>query len=202
MHTARTLVATSILSVLALSGCSGDKSEKESGAAPTLPATSSSASPTQEAPEPETSSRGNLVKVLGQEAGFCTDTDCNQVGATFTIDAITVDLPCTNEYSEPAENGHLVSIAMRAATSPDMPDDMFLYFSPSDFKVIGADGLTVGNLGTFAAFSCLDDSEMFPQEELGRGQQYAGQIVLDSPTPSGVLIYAPSGSGTGWEWQF
>jgi hypothetical protein len=39
-------------------------------------------------------------------------------------------------------------------------------------------------------------------QTLGPGQQYAGSVVLDSPVVSGVLIFAPGGAPTGWEWQF
>jgi hypothetical protein len=41
-------------------------------------------------------------------------------------------------------------------TSPSLPSDFFASFSPFDFRVIGAEGLTVSNLGAAAAFSCLD----------------------------------------------
>lgn len=75
-------------------------------------------------------------------------------------------------------------------------------FSASDFRVIGPDGLTVGSLDTLAAYSCLDPAAQFTSEPLGRAQQYAGQVVIDSPTPTGVLVYLPINSENGWEWEF
>lgn len=194
-----------IAAVLALAGCGGGGAERDASADPALPAVTTSASPTTAAaPEPERSSRGSLVKALGQEGGFCSDADCaGPYLVTFTVDSITADPPCTADYVQPPENGHFVAVALRVATSAEFdPAEFPLSFSPSDFRVIGADGITQSNLASAASFSCLDQSEMFPQDILGTGQQYTGTILLDSPTPSGVLIYAPPFSSTGWEWQF
>ena len=124
------------------------------------------------------------------------------MAVTFAVDSITVDPQCTGSYPEPSENGHLIAISLRVATSPEMPSDMFMYFSATDFKVIGPDGLTKSGLDTLAAYSCFDEGERFTSDDLGAGQQYAGQIVIDSPTPTGALVYAPGAVDGGWEWAF
>lgn len=192
-----------IVVMLALAGCGGDGAERDTSGDPTLPATPGAAPSSSAAPEPERSSRGNLIKTLGQEAGFCSDADCTgPLAVTFTIDTITVDPACTSGYPEPAENGHLIAVSLRVATAADMPRDMFAMFSPSEFRVIGPDGLTVSALDALPAFSCLDQSEVFPMEPLGPGQQYAGAVVIDSPTPTGTLVYQPGAAAAGWEWQF
>lgn len=189
--------------VMTLTACGSDTA-RDSSADPDLPAASASASETTaEDSGPSRNERGNLVKALGEEGGFCADADCAEpMLVTFTVDAITVDPDCNSGYPQPAENGHLIAISLRAATSAELTPDAFVSFSASDFKVIGPDGLTVSSLGTAAAYSCLDQADMFEPGPLGPGQQYAGQIVVDSPTATGSLVYAPPAAQGGWEWHF
>jgi hypothetical protein len=195
-----------VAAALTTTGCSGGDAEPEASSPPELPASTSATQTTDAPAEPVRSDRGNLVKAFGEQGGMCgpEDAECtaDQLVLSFTVDSVTVDPQCTSDFVQPAENGHLIAVSVRAATTPEFPTDTYLTITPSEFRVIGADGLTKGGLDTAAAYSCLDDSERFPSDALGPGQQYAGTVILDSPVAAGTLVYIPAGAPSGWEWQF
>ena len=142
-----------------------------------------------------------MEKEIGEEAGV-TGAD-GSPAMTFTVDAIQIDVPCSGDYPEPAENGHFVGLTMHVTTAPNLAADAYLDISAGDFSFIGADGVTFGNVDTFPAFICPADDEQLPTGPLGGGQQYVGTLVLDVPATSGILQYQPYylDSG-GWEWSF
>lgn len=199
------LVAATVAAGLLLSGCASDK-KAESSAELTLPSTTAPAPSSSAAPTtPAKNARGNIVKAMGEEGGFTSSVHPGKDLLTFAVDSITVDPQCTADYTEPAENGHFVALAMRLATSPDMaeePDLSYFTVNPNDFSFVGADGLTVSNLATMAAYSCVDEGQMLTSNALAPGSQYAGSVVLDVPATSGAVIYHPMGNPSGWEWSF
>jgi hypothetical protein len=208
-----TLLAAIAAAFVLCGGCARDipadnESNNDSAAAPpTLPVTSSSPAATTSSPPPgpPRSPRGNLIKAFGEEAGYCSaTTECNpsNVEVTFAIDSVTVNPKCDTGFAHPPENGTLLAVALRVATATTLPPDLYTSFSAFDFQIIGQDGLTVSNLATAATYSCLNPSETFTSGQLRPGQKYAGTILLDSPSPTGTLIYAPANSSIGWEWQF
>jgi hypothetical protein len=145
--------------------------------------------------------RGNVEKQIGEEAGV-TGPD-GTPAMTFTVDAIQVDYPCTGDYPQPAENGHFVGLSMHISTAPNLPADSYFDISASEFSFIGSDGVTFGNVDTFAAFTCAPDDEQLPVGPLGSGQQYVGTVVLDVPETSGIVQYQPFYLDRGgWEWHF
>ena len=149
--------------------------------------------------------RGNIVKALGEEGGFTSRTDPGKQLLSFAVDSITLDPSCSADYTQPSENGHFVALAMRLSTSPDMaeePDLSYFTVNPNDFSFVGPDGLTVSNLATMAAYSCVDQGQMLTSNALAPGSQYAGTVLLDLPASSGSVIYHPMGNPTGWEWSF
>jgi hypothetical protein len=165
---------------------------------------------TEEAPpesDVEVSPRGNVVASVGADLPIAAEGDT--VTATVTIDAVTVDPTCTADRQEsPPENGHFVRLDVRATTAPAGPPDPTdpfsgeVRFSENLMSFVGPDGLTFnGTLGTFSAFTCLEEKEQLP-ENLGPGQQFAGAIIVDVPAPTGTLIYTDSITGQGWEWNF
>ncbi len=211
---------------LALTGCGGNEPNRSS--APELPETSAAesteecvgygCSPEQDAElnaaeseanaeptGPERNDRGNIEKELGEEGGF-TDLATGETTVTFAIDKITPNFACTGEFADPPERGHFVAIDLRMATAPAPTFDAELYFTVSsyDFKFIGSDGVTVGDLGTYATYGCLADGQEFTTDALAPSQKYMGKIVLDVPEASGTLMYLPSATGgtSGWEWEF
>ena len=199
----RRLAAIAAVATL-LAGCGSDE-PRDASADPQLPETTATTSAPATSTGPPTSARGNRVKALGEEGGFChlDDPDCSEpLIVSFTVDAITVDIPCDSGFASPPANGHFIGINLRAATATDYDPNLFVHFTPDVFHVIGPDGVTVSNVATVEAYSCLNPARVFPQDPLGPGQQYVGTIVIDSPATSGVLTYIPPGQATGWEWPF
>ncbi|WP_416430048.1 hypothetical protein [Paenarthrobacter nicotinovorans] len=123
----------------------------------------------------------------------------------FTVNSIA-PVTCTEQYAQPAVNGHLVVVDVAVETKPELAEAIMTsyYLNPSDFKFVADNGTTFnGNLGTAAAFSCLPSPELFPSGGLGPGEKAAGKVVLDLPAPTGVLVLkAPMSSTNGWEYKF
>ena len=140
-------LAVGAAAVVTLAACGGNSASDGSSAGPTLPssqgeeeaATSSEAEPTR----PETNDRGNIVKALGEEGGL-TSPEGDPL-LTFAVDSITPDVPCTEPYSSPAENGHLTAVQLRVATTPGANAEELGYLAISgyDWSFVGSDGLTL-----------------------------------------------------------
>lgn len=201
-----TLAAVSATAALLLAACGGNTATEDASDGPELPdaASSESSEPKEEDSGPERNDRGNIVKALGEEGGL-TGADGEPV-LTFAVDAITPDVQCTEDFASPAENGHLTAVQVRAATTPGVTaEDLgYMTINAYDWAFVGADGITFSNVDTIATYGCLNQSVLFPQDQLRPGSQYAGTILLDLPAASGALIYTPSSvmDGTGWEWSF
>jgi hypothetical protein len=155
----------------------------------------------------DTNDRGNVETALGEEIPLSD-------GGAVVIDAAEqVALPCPTdtEYSESLpQNGTFVRLDIRATTAPapSIPTDDTVSqpsIGPSNFEMIKSDGITFNSdMGTFPAYTCLSQNQMFPSGGLGPGQQFVGSIVLDVPDPAGVLVFFPAGgypSDTGYEIQ-
>lgn len=217
--TAAALTAAAALSLLA--GCSDDVGGRAAQAVSDpsdTAAASTSARPAKTAAPGGTSSstaagsssagggagvnqRGNIPKALGEEAGITDGAGGDLL--TFTVAAITPDLPCDSGFDDPPLSGHYVGIELRVSTSPSLTADDYVSFSEYDFAFIGPDGVTDTSVDG-NAWTCLSDDRRFPSDTLGPGQQYVGTIVVDVPATTGTLVFAPSvlaGNG-GWEWQF
>ena len=165
--------------------------------------------------EPVLSDRGLMVKTVGEMAGLHADGDRDDIKASFTVEAIQVDPQCNEEYAgslEAPENGHFVMVTITATVEPDfaawieeefdMPGVTGVPFTTGEFGLIDAEGVVVNEPGTFAAFTCVSTDQMMPNE-VRPGETATGVIVLDSPTPAGVLTYRPwFMNGSGWEWEF
>ncbi|WOQ70787.1 hypothetical protein RYJ27_06280 [Microbacterium limosum] len=202
MNTASRLTTAGLLiaAALSLSACSGSSAPLET---PEVEAAGATSEPTPaETPEAaesdsEVSQRGNLIKGVGVPFG-ATNLDNEDVG-TFVVTAITVDPECTGEYAEPAENGHLIRFDVEGETTAVYDGEIML--NEALWKAIAENGTTFnGSLSTMAAYSCLPDNEMLPVN-LGPGERVRGSLIFDVPTPTGVLVLDPWGSG-GWEWTY
>lgn len=157
------------------------------------------ATPTE--PAGEKSERGNLIKKVGEGAGI---TDNGTEVASFVINSITVDGQCTNEFAEKAENGHILILDVSVKTEPALADSVFPSFglNPYDFKTIAPNGTTSNaDMGTMATYTCLDDSEILPQD-IGPAEQATGKVVLDAETAEGTLVFKPGYAAAGWEWEY
>lgn len=211
------LAPLGVAAMLLLTGCGSDATSAEAPSVePASPAASTSAEPataietteaepteeaTSEAPAPEKSDRGNLVKHIGQGAGMTYE---GEQTVSFVINSITVDAPCTADFATPPENGHIVVLDVSVKTEPALADDPFgeFWMSPSSWKAIAPNGTTSNaNSGTAAAFGCLPQQEMLPQS-IGPAEQATGKVVLDVENPSGILVFQDPAASAGWEWTY
>ncbi|NOJ60575.1 hypothetical protein [Arthrobacter sp. 260] len=124
---------------------------------------------------------------------------------TFVVNDIVVDIPCTEQFAEPPENGHFVALDVSVETSPNMLDsDLIQQFSMSSytFQAIGPDGVT-SNAGadSVATLFCLEDSLLLPTD-IGPGEKANGLVLLDVASPSGILIYQDFWTGSAWEYAY
>jgi hypothetical protein len=152
--------------------------------------------------ESVTSSRGNLVKEIGQLAGI-SGRDGDPV-VDFRVTDIVVDLECTAEWAEAPANGHYVGLKFEVTTTPDLVDEVMpeFWISSHDFSVWDDDGKRV-NDAVGNAYSCLDDADSVP-DSIGPDESVDGWIVLDVPQTSGAIGYSWVGidGGGGWEWSY
>lgn len=193
----KTLAATAVAALIALSGCSTDEGAK----APDVDAAggSESAAPTADSGRSE---RGNLIKSIGEGAG-ATNMAGDQV-ADFVVNSITVDPVCTGEYPTPPENGHFIALDISIETHPELADEGYPVFmlNPYDMKVVAPNGTTSNaSLATVATYGCLPEGELLPSQGLGPAEKATGKLLLDSEVPSGTLVIT-NGIGGGWEYAF
>ncbi|PXY20297.1 hypothetical protein DI005_21880 [Prauserella sp. PE36] len=187
-----------------LAGCSNDTAG--SGSAPELPAatteaTASEATAEQAADEPERNERGNIVKQLGEEAGFAGFG--GQVGddtnVLFAIDKVEVDPSC-DQYGMAAESGRTLLLHVRVATgsSAETASMALGVLNPYSFSEIDANGVT------HAAESgmCTDPNASITMQNFGPNQKYAGTLELIVPEANGSLILSSPGMEGGWEWDY
>lgn len=212
------LLGAAVLSIL-LAGCAsaspGIQAEPvspEASASPSSsssPATETSASPstasfshleTLAATEPERSTRGNLIKKPGEEAG--TMNDAQQDVVTFTVHSVKADFKCDADSRQKPENGYFLALEVSAETK-----SVEEYYSGNwmmnlnDFKTINPDGTTSNaNLSTGPAYTCVKSSEMLP--EMGDNEKARGLVILDVETAKGTLVYEDSYAQAGWEWAY
>jgi hypothetical protein len=128
------------------------------------------------------------------------DPTTDEVVATVTVDAVTVDQACTADDATPAENGHLVGLQLRVTTGPAAPADLSL--DASSFAFTAADGTSPETVATTAAAGCLAADESFPAGPLAAGQEHAGTVVLDVTGTTGTVTYRPGPDAPGGRWSF
>ncbi|MET3952984.1 hypothetical protein [Arthrobacter sp. UYEF36] len=156
------------------------------------------------APETQKSDRGNFVESVGETELFAARNGDQVV--SFTISSIAVDVPCTDEYAVPAQNGHFLTLEMAVETSAKLTDEVNPFFLLGDgaWKAIAPDGTTSNaQLATGAALSCFAEDDVLPSM-IGPGEKAKGKIVLDVEDSQGILVldYKPSGVGEGREWSY
>lgn len=195
------LAALACTSLLLLTGCAGPGEDSPEPEAPTVePATTPSETPEPDQPRDE-SERGNLIKEVGETFGLGSP-DSGEPPVTFSVTAIEVDPECTNEWAEPSEYGHFVKIDLEGETTSELADiGGGLWWGSVAWDVIAENGTTMnGSPATSAAWSCLPDSDTLPQE-IGPAERVSGSIVLDVPTPSGIVILTDNPDAA-WEWEY
>jgi hypothetical protein len=129
-----------------------------------------------------------------------TDPATDEVVATVTVEAATVDEDCTAKGSTSAENGHLVGLKVSVTPGPAAPGDLTV--NATSFAFTAADGTSAGSAATTAARTCLTDADAFPAGPLTAGKKYTGVVVLDVPGTTGTATYRPAADAAGGRWSF
>jgi hypothetical protein len=208
----RGLLATGLCLAL-LAGCSGGDEEvggndaRSSSPAPlTLPADptsegSSSPSTTASSPAAPTNARGNVEADLGEP--IAVEGSDGRPAVVFAIDDVVVGLECTGRDAAPPGEAYFIGVRIRVTTGDLSTLGGTWGMSPNDWGIAGADGSTNFDVVDEAAATCLDAPEKFPTDPLRSDQEVSGTFVLNSPTPSGTVLFStPAVPGRGWEWKF
>jgi hypothetical protein len=197
--TVRIVVATAVAAV-ALTACSNSSPSSPTVDVPTTAAAAPAPASATPAADANESARGNLIKQIGETAGWGVSNA--DISVKFVVDKITVDPKCTTQFATPAQNGHLVKVDMRVETTPSMPTNFAYSINPGAWSAVGEDGSTQTSLATAPSFSCLNSNEQLPSQ-LSPASKYRGSIVLDVSSPTGTLIFShPNPTLGGWEWTY
>jgi hypothetical protein len=197
------IIGAAALLPLMLAGCGG--APQSTPTAPSVePAAggsaSAAASPSASTADAK-SPRGNIIKVPGQGASV---TDKNETVASFVVNSIQVDPTCTNSSAMPSKNGHFVVLDVSMETTPALAQSINPQFGLAGYgwKAIAENGTTFnGDVNSFEALMCLPAAERFPSA-LGPAEKATGKIVMDVPTPTGVLVHKQGFMPAGWEWAY
>lgn len=92
---------------------------------------------------PSTNERGNIPKLLGEEAQLV-DGNGN-LAVTFKVTKIEAGFKCNSGYADRSENGHYVAVWMEISTTKAVDFDssdanVVPYFNPGDWHVIEGQG--------------------------------------------------------------
>ncbi|BCT76209.1 hypothetical protein SCMU_20510 [Sinomonas cyclohexanicum] len=156
------------------------------------------ASAPSSAPAGEKSSRGNLIKKVGEPAS---QTYNGETVATFVVKSIDAGAACTAQYAQQPKNGQIVVATFDVETTAALAKTITKDFSLNMFgwKAIAGNGTTVN--GNIVPFMCLDSAEALPSQ-MGPGEKATGKIAFDVPAGAGTLVYTAPGAPAGWEWSY
>lgn len=147
------------------------------------------------------SSRGNIVKQIGEEAGI-SGPDGKDV-ATWTVTSITKDAKCTNPAAKQPEHGHYVVLDISAKTTSKYDPNEYSSLSvgePYMWKYIQRDGTQWNGMpGSSQAAECMAETENLPHT-INQGITATGKVVFDLPSTDGILVYPHPGSQS-WEYS-
>jgi hypothetical protein len=144
------------------------------------------------------SSRGNLVKRLGEPAS---QTYNGETVATFVAKSIDAGAACTAQYAQQPKNGQIVVATFDVETTAALSKTITKDFSLNMFgwKAVAGNGTTVN--GNIVPIMCLDSAEELPHA-IGPGEKATGKIAFDVPAGAGTLVYTAPGAPAGWEWSY
>ena len=187
--------------VLALTSCSGS----DPVATPSTPSVEPATKEVETAkPEPTRSTRGNIIKQIGEPAGVRLEEGSNDWALSFTVTNVEVDPACTSTYPSESVNGHVLALTIEAATAPEPEFGNSgmtgVSFHPFHWKGFAPNGTTVNTVYSSAADNCMSEMEKMPTD-IGAGEKVVGKVLLDVPDTTGTVAYSWGGT-TGWEWEY
>ncbi|NMM98080.1 hypothetical protein [Bifidobacterium olomucense] len=161
----------------------------------------------QQKEEPKTSSRGNLIKHIGDVAGISASAGSSDLIAQWTVKNIIIDAPCTPAYegaSTTPSNGHFVMLDIEVETTSEFDSryGQLALGSPAVWTYIEKDGTQWngnldGTIDNMPVYSCIPDNERLPGT-IGQGVKAEGKVMLDVPSTDGYLVY--KNGANGWEY--
>ena len=182
--------AAALALVLILSGCGTDETT-----------THTMDNPAAASQTPKLSSRGNIVKKVGEEAGI-TGEDGKDV-ADWTVTGINPNPTCSNPANQQPEHGHFIEFDITATTTENY--DPMKYGSLDvgtayRWQFIQKDGTQWNGMpGSTAAESCMTQTDKLP-DSLNQGAKAQGKVIFDVPSLEGTLYYPQMGKAEGWEY--
>lgn len=198
----RTLIAMAAGGLL-LSGCSSSDGQPVAEVQPTEAPVATTTAATTTAAATTTfgtpaNDRDNRVKAFGEESGTGCDDSPESCAVRWTLDTPVDATGCSPD--EPTENGRLIAIpiSVQTGTGQDLGPFNSL-FNPNSFSALRADGVTLPQVATFAAYTC-DESNARVPDNFAPASKYEGMVVLDVPADAQAVIFRPVSSETGWEW--
>ncbi|MGO1173498.1 MAG: hypothetical protein ACTMKU_04265, partial [Actinomycetaceae bacterium] len=110
------------------------------------------------------------------------------------------------EQFEPVNGRFLVvevtaAMAQAAGAEHANPEEVFVPLAADFFTVLGPDGAEQPGTLTEASWSCFTTDELVAPS-LVPGETDSGYVVLDVAEEHGTLVYDPSGTGSGWAWEY
>ncbi|MCO1579328.1 hypothetical protein M8C13_26600 [Crossiella sp. SN42] len=188
-------LAAACLSVLLLSACADAAPPAAPPPSPTITTTTPPAPSTTTAARKQ-SARGNLVKNVGERAGWTTRDQ--ELAADFTLTAIEVDPRCKAQW-ENTGGKHMLVLSFTVETTAKLPADQAWWIMAHDFEVIGPDGFTESALVPDGYGNCPKD--LLPTRPYAPASKFTGKLVLFSKHAHGTLVYRMA-SDVGWEWTY
>ncbi|MBE0009806.1 hypothetical protein DXT87_08365 [Arthrobacter sp. AET 35A] len=139
------------------------------------------------------------MKDIGEPAGIFNSEDRSTNVIDFTVTSIA-PAECTEEYAQPAANGHYLAIQMDVITQPELKDEFSgsFYADAGTWKLIQADGTTFNGMLYGNSYGCLPETAILPQS-IGPGETASGTVLLDVPALEGTLVLSYLGEDA-WEW--
>lgn len=156
--------------------------------------------------------QAQVVKELGEE-GKLTAEGAKKPTFSITVKNVEVKKSCTIrgfETTVTPDNGYFLVIDVEAslaqsANAAVQAKEAFMPLDASSFGVsTGSGSQIMYNLNTEKAYGCEVHSPL--DIAVGAGDTIAGQVVLDSTTSTGELVYNPLDTqqkrSGGWTWSF
>lgn len=156
-------------------------------------------------PKVQKSVRGNLIKHIGDIAGYCSDTSCSSMYAQWKVTNITLDYQCPAQSSDSLltedakpENGHYVEFDVEVTTTSEFSDHSYgtlTIGSPADWTYFQKDGTQWnGDLLSVNAINCIPRDQQLPGT-IRPGTKALGKLIFDVPSTDGYLVFYGGSSG-------
>jgi hypothetical protein len=149
----------------------------------------------------------NVLRELGEVAGLADDAGNPMFEMVVQSIETTDSCPSRVDETFAPVNGRFLVVELTAAMADtaggdrDDPENVFVPTAADFFRVLDADGTEQPGTLTEASWSCYTVDELI-SPSIVPGQTDSGYVVLDVSDEHGTLIYDPTGTDTGWAWEY